>query len=449
MVTFDAAEAGTDVETWSGDHRLRSLGALDLASVTALVVIAAHPDDETLGAGGLISLAAERGIPVAVIVATDGTASHPRASDEETAARQRERAAETRSALQILNPSAMLVLFDLPDGQTAEHREELRTLLRPHLALAPAGTLVVIPWRGDGHRDHRVVGEVGVEVARAAGLEFVEYPIWMWHWGTPEHESIPWRRMAGLGLTDESYDRKRRAIAEFHSQIDATPGRPAVLRPDFLQHFRQRVEIFIDSRGGSLDAGYFDELYSRRADPWRLATRWYESRKRSITVASLPSPRYRRGLEIGCSIGTLTLDLAPHCDTLLAVDVADAALDAARERLSAHPHVSFARLDASTDFPPGRFDLIVVSEVGYYLARRDLIALFAAVSSHLEPGGTVVLCHWRHPVAEYPLLGDEVHEVMHTTSGLFRTARHEEADFILEVYGTEAVSVAQREGLAP
>ncbi|WP_394768231.1 PIG-L family deacetylase [Lacisediminihabitans sp.] len=446
MVTFDAAEAGTGVEVWGDDPRLQSLPPLELTDVTALVVVAAHPDDETLGVGGLIALANDRRIPVTVIVATDGAAS---LAPELAVGLRRDRAAEIRSALQILNPSAHLVLLDLPDGQTPAHRERLRTLLRPALAGAAAGSLAVVPWRGDGHRDHRVVGEVAVDVATEVGLDFVEYPIWMWHWGTPEAEGIPWPRMTAVELSEAAVGRKRRAIDEFRSQVEPTADRPAMLRPDFLRHFRRPVEVLIDSRRASIGAGYFDDLYARRADPWRLSTRWYETRKRAITVASLPAPRYRHGLEIGCSIGTLTLELASRCDALLAVDLADGALDAARERLRGLRHVSFAKIDVTREFPPGQFDLIVVSEVGYYLSRRDLVDLFASVAAHLEPGGTVVLCHWRHPVSDYPLLGDEVHEIMRGTTTLTRTVRHDEADFLLELYSHDGASVAQREGLAP
>ncbi|QNE45897.1 bifunctional PIG-L family deacetylase/class I SAM-dependent methyltransferase [Glaciihabitans sp. INWT7] len=449
MVTFDAAETGTSAKSWADDPRLRSLAPLDLSSAAALVIVAAHPDDETLGAGGLIALAEDRGIPVTVIVATDGSASHSSAPEHHAVDLRQARAGELRSALHILNPAAQPLILGLPDGGLRERRDELESLLRAQLADMPPATLVVVPWRGDGHRDHRVVGEVAVEVAGAAGLDFLEYPIWMWHWGTPRDPTIPWHRMVGLELPEEVRRRKNDAITEFHSQIQPAFGLPPVLRADFLEHFRHRTEVYIDSRRVSLDASYFEGLYARRADPWRLASRWYETRKRSVTVASLPSPRYRHGLEIGCSIGMLTRELAPRCDSLLAVDIASGALELARERLSDFPQVAFAELDVSVDFPPGQFDLIVVSEVGYYLSRSDLVALFSTAASHLAPGGVIVLCHWRYPVADYPLRGDEVHEVMQATSALFRTVRHEESDFILEVYGTDPGSVAQREGLAP
>ena len=64
----------------------------------------------------------------------------------------------------------------------------------------------------------------------------------------------------------------------------------------------------------SVPATYFDEVYERSADPWRLATEWYEKRKYLMTVASLPRERYRRGFEPACSVGVLTEMLAERCE---------------------------------------------------------------------------------------------------------------------------------------
>jgi SAM-dependent methyltransferase len=101
-------------------------------------------------------------------------------------------------------------------------------------------------------------------------------------------------------------------------------------------------------------------------------------------------------------------------------------------------------------FPAGRFDLVVFSEVGYYLADADLAELLDRCVAALPPGGDLVAVHWRRPVAEHARPGDEVHARLAATPGLARTARHEEADFVLEVYARTppaARSVAQREGL--
>ncbi|MDQ1556320.1 MAG: hypothetical protein QOI02_1322, partial [Actinomycetota bacterium] len=180
--------------------------------------------------------------------------------------------------------------------------------------------------------------------------------------------------------------------------------------------------------------------------PWRLATRWYEERKRAITIAALPERRFDRGLEVGCSIGTLTAELAPRCGALVAIDISEAAVEAARERTAPAGNVDVRIGNAARGLPEGEFDLIVLSEVGYYLGRETLEILAEGLRSHLATHGTVVACHWRHTVEDYPLSGDEVHEVLNDRLGLERTVSHIEADFILEVFSGDGRSVAEREG---
>jgi SAM-dependent methyltransferase len=201
----------------------------------------------------------------------------------------------------------------------------------------------------------------------------------------------------------------------------------------------------------SLDRGYFDALYAAHPDPWRLAERWYERRKYALTLAALPRPRYASGFEPGCSVGVLTEQLAGRCDRLLAVDTAAAAVAATRARLAGRDHVRVERRELPAQCPPGPFDLVVLSEVGYYFDAADLDRLLAAVTAALAPGGDLVAVHWRHPVADYPLPGDAVHESLADRAGLTRTVRHVEADFRLEVFARTppaARSVARAEGLS-
>jgi SAM-dependent methyltransferase len=200
----------------------------------------------------------------------------------------------------------------------------------------------------------------------------------------------------------------------------------------------------------STPLGYFKEMYGADPDPWSFETRWYDNRKHTLTVAALPRARYRSAFEAGCSTGMLTARLAPRCDALLAVDAVDSAVASTARRLTAEPHVTVARAQLPDDWPGATFDLVVLSELGYYFDDRELDGLLARTVTALEPGGDLVAVHWRRPVAEHARPGDEVHARLAATPGLERTSRYEDADFVLEVYARTppaARSVARREGL--
>lgn len=160
---------------------------------------------------------------------------------------------------------------------------------------------------------------------------------------------------------------------------------------------------------GSLPADYFEKLYATVPDPWGFATSDYEAGKYAATLAALPQPRYATALEVGCSIGVLTRMLAPRCDRLLALDVAEGALDAARARCAGQPGLEFRRMVVPGEWPAGQFDLILLSEVVYYLDRADVAQLVERVCEALRPGGEVILVHWTGPT-DYPLSGDAAAE---------------------------------------
>ena len=193
----------------------------------------------------------------------------------------------------------------------------------------------------------------------------------------------------------------------------------------------------------TLPAAYFDRLYADSADPWGFRTRWYERRKYALTLAALPEPRFAAGLEVGCSIGVLTAELAARCDSLVALDVSRQALRAARERA---PGVDFRLGAVPGDWPTGRYDLVVLSEVACYLDRADLAALLDRTGADLVPGGVVLACHWRYPVADYPQTGAAVHAAMAARWPVLTGVV--DPDFRLDVFQpTGAVGVARRTGL--
>jgi len=201
----------------------------------------------------------------------------------------------------------------------------------------------------------------------------------------------------------------------------------------------------------TLPGGYFDAMYEAASDPWGFQDRWYEQRKYAISLAQLPERRYRNAFEPGCSIGVLTAMLAGRCDRLLSCDVAEAAVRAAARRTRDLPQVRVERRQLPRQWPAGRFDLIVFSEMLYYFGDSDLDRVLQHAVRALQPDGTLLAVHWRHPVADYPRSGDDVHQKLAGWPGLARLVRHQEPDFLAEVYiRTDAtpVSVAQATGLA-
>jgi SAM-dependent methyltransferase len=200
----------------------------------------------------------------------------------------------------------------------------------------------------------------------------------------------------------------------------------------------------------TLGPGYFDAMYETAPDPWGFEDRWYERRKYAVSLALLPDRRYRSAFEPGCSIGVLTALLARRCDRLLSCDGAAAAVRAAARRTENLPQVLVERRQIPRQWPDGRFDLIVFSEILYYFGDRDLEQVLEHGVSALRPGGTLLAVHWRHPVPEYPRSGDDVHRALAARPGLVRLALHQEEDFLAETYSRtdgEPVSVARATGL--
>jgi predicted TPR repeat methyltransferase len=150
---------------------------------------------------------------------------------------------------------------------------------------------------------------------------------------------------------------------------------------------------------------FFDALYADDPDPWAFETSPYEAAKYDATIEALERRHFANALELGCSIGVLTQKLAPHCDSLLAVDVAEAALEQARGRV---PEAAFERREIPEEFPDGAYDLIVASEVLYYLDEPALDATLNAIERTLR--GALLAVHWRPRAERYPFTGDEVHE---------------------------------------
>jgi cyclopropane fatty-acyl-phospholipid synthase-like methyltransferase len=193
---------------------------------------------------------------------------------------------------------------------------------------------------------------------------------------------------------------------------------------------------------------YFDSLYSNSDDPWSLRVRWYERRKRQLTMAALPRERYRCAFEPGCSNGELSALLATRCDAVVALDLNESAVRLARERLAGMPNVSVEPGSVPHAWPAREFDLIVLSEIAYYFDEAELEMLAQKIRTTLSPDGTLIACHWRHRYDEAMQSAEAVHASLHALSGLPRIVHHEESDLLLDVWTAQGWSVAQEEGIA-
>ena len=443
--TFDPHQAGTAEASWLAS-RLRTAPELPVPGRgDVVVVVAAHPDDESLGAGGLIAMAAARGAIVRVVVATDGEASHPSSATHDRARLAAVRRAETETAIGRLAPGTEPIRLALPDGTLRDARDTLTRLLEPQLQGA---THVVSTWSADGHPDHETCADVAAHLAAGrTGLACWQYPIWAWHWADPAGDDLPWHRVARISLTERARHAKQGALGAYvsqHSPMSPEPGDEAILPPGVLEHFSRDFETFVVAAPAA-DPAYFDALYASSADPWGLHERFYEHRKRELLLACLPRRSFARAFEPGCATGALTARLAERCAEVVAWDVAAAAVDRARAVARSNVRVEFGRIP--DQWPAGRFDLIVLSEVGYYCS--DLDALVSNVRSALTDDGVVVACHWRHAAADHPATAEAVHGAL--TAGLrasaSRLVRHEEPDFLLDVWSADRRSVAQAGGI--
>jgi SAM-dependent methyltransferase len=227
-----------------------------------------------------------------------------------------------------------------------------------------------------------------------------------------------------------------------------------VLGPAALARAHRLFETLVDpghvlptvataSREGAVsDRGErFDRMYDDGDDPWRFEDSFYEDRRRALLLAVLGRRRHRRVLEVGCADGRLTEELVERCDDLVALDTSSRAVVAARRRV---PGATVLQGAAPADLPPGPFDLVVLSEVGYFLTPLELVATLRRLEASLAPGGEVVLCHWQHPTRDVPLDGALVHEQAATVFTLQRRAEYVDADLRIEVWGGPA-SVAEQE----
>lgn len=232
LAAHPLAEGGTPEGVWArADLRLPSL---DLSGCREMVIVGAHPDDETLGFGAAAALLAQSGVRVQIVSASDGGAAFPNVSVSQRSRIEELRRSELRAAAGALGLPTPISL-GLPDGDIARHQQRLTDLLIEVLADRPAGTWCAATWRGDGHPDHEAVGRAAALAAESTGAVLLEYPVWMWHWARPGDPAVPWDRAFAVDPNPVAVSRKAMAVTMFRSQFAVTEyGHEPVLPPYFL-----------------------------------------------------------------------------------------------------------------------------------------------------------------------------------------------------------------------
>ncbi|MDO5711785.1 MAG: PIG-L family deacetylase [Micrococcales bacterium] len=427
---------------------------LDLAAGGRVILLAPHPDDETLGLGGTLAELSTLGLSVTIVLLTDGGASHPRCRHIPRAELVERRAAEFAEAVAALAPRATVVSLGLPDGGLPAATERLRASLS---TLVEPGDVLLAPLPDDGHTDHDATGLVAGQVAAQREARLLNYPIWRWLTSTPD--SFPFERAVLLTPSAASLHSKEQAIRGYRSQsgpLTAFPGGEAILGSVDLAPHRRVVETLVTPQGAPTlclpgsDAGdeapvsaRLSAMFDGGDDPWHTRSSWYEKRKRDLCLAALARRRYRRILDIGCSVGTLAAELAGRADEVVAVDSTPEAIAHARRRYASLQHVRWILADVPADLPDDSFDLVVLSEVGYFLTGAQLLGTLRHARRCLSPGGEILLCDWTHPTTAIPLDGELVHRQAATALGLEPRVTVVDPDFRIDVYGGPATLVGQ------
>lgn len=422
------------------------LALLGLASGDRVVVVVPHPDDETLALGGTLRRLSMAGVVVDLLVATDGEASYA-PDGPDPAALGTTRRGELDEALARLDVVAAVTRLGLPDGRLADHEAELRAavvqmigspLSRPSTtAFAADRTVLLAPWEHDPHPDHRAAGRAALSAARATRTDCWAYPVWLRHAHPPGSVEVPWERLRRVSLDAAAQAAKRAAVSSYRSQVIAPSEQIEAVLPDHvLAHFADGHELLVSTAPDREQAAtHFDMAYAAVEDPWSARTSRYERRKRDVLLSGLPRERYANGWEPGCSLGVLTVELARRCEHLEASDVSARAVAAARRATQALDSVAVtcARLpDDPPPYGPGECDLVVLSEVLYYLAAADRRAVLALARRLLAPGGHLVVMHWRGHPYDAHCSGEQANEEA-TTVGR-HLVHHVDERFVLDVF---------------
>jgi LmbE family N-acetylglucosaminyl deacetylase len=199
------------------------------------VVVVPHPDDETLGAGGMIATQRFRRIPATLLAVTDGEAAYPDVPDLASTRRSE----QTRAAEAPGVASNAIIRFGLRDSAVAESEETLTNRIE---ACIKTDTLLVAPWPHDPHPDHEACGRAAATAAKRTGATLIFYFFWTWHRFRPEClTGLPLRR---LPMSARAGSCRARALSCHRSQLHRKEG-PPILPEIFLAPARRLFETFV------------------------------------------------------------------------------------------------------------------------------------------------------------------------------------------------------------
>lgn len=240
MWVLSETSLGTSERRWRHEPAVTEAPEMDWGLPARVVVVAPHPDDETLALGGTLSMLVRRGFEIRIVAVTDGEGSHPRSATISRAELAARRPLEQAAALAELGiGDGRIERLRIGDG--AVSAVDLASQLAP---LVKEADFVLAPFARDGHPDHDACGRA----AEAVHSRVFSYVVWAWHWGTPGSDALPWRRLRRSTLDAEARHAKARAIAKFQTQIaplSSLPGDEALLPATVLDRFARPFETVI------------------------------------------------------------------------------------------------------------------------------------------------------------------------------------------------------------
>jgi hypothetical protein len=184
---------------------------------------------------------------------------------------------------------------------------------------------------------------------------------------------------------------------------------------------------------GHMATPEFEALYRTTPDPWGYETSAYERSKYRATLEACDPGPFSQALELGGSIGVFTALLAPRCRRLVSIDSAPTAVRSARTRLEGLSQVETVLGSIPDGVPARTYDLVVASEILYYLEPSALEGTLAFLSERMPSGAQLVAVHWRPSGPERPFTAEQVHMRLRELEWLAPVRTGDTSEYLLEV----------------